>query len=74
MRTEIQKVTEAMQYVVYHLSEYEEESLKRLSQGYLDRAWDLFDRGEATEYEALHIRDLGRIVCMILDSKKEIVF
>ena len=76
MKREIEKITLSMEYIVYHLSEYVDDTkiLKETMQEYLDKAWKLVEKYEATTPEALHFRDLGRIVCMILDSQNDIIF
>jgi hypothetical protein len=76
MKREIENITLSMEYIVYHLSEYADDTkkLKETIQEYLDKAWVLVEKYEATTPEALHIRDLGRIVNMILDSHNNIVF
>lgn len=76
MKREIENITLSMEYIVYHLSEYVDDTknLKETVQEYLDKAWELVERYEATTQEALHIRDLGRIVNMILESNTNIVF
>lgn len=76
MKREIEKITLSMEYIVYHLSEYVDDTknLKETVQEYLDKAWELVEKYEATTPEALHIRDLGRIVNMILESNTNIVF
>lgn len=73
---EIEKITKAVEYVAYHLIEYKDttKETRLLLQGYLDKAWELAENHEASEDEALHIRDLGRLVNMILDSNEQIVF
>ena len=72
----IEKITLSVTYIVYHLNEYAHdiEMLKETLQKYLDEAWECVENMEASECEALHIRDLTRLVAMILDSEKEIVF
>lgn len=76
MKTEIEKVTMSVEYVVYHLFEYahDVQSLRDKMQEYLDKAWELVRENRATEEEALHVRDLAKCVCMILDADKEIIF
>lgn len=76
MKREIENITLSMEYIVYHLSEYVDDTknLKETVQEYLDKAWELVEKHEATTQEALHIRDLGRIVNMILESNINIVF
>ena len=77
MSREIERITLSVEYIVYHLFEYAHDtkkSLKETMQEYLDKAWELVEKCQATETEALHIRDLCRIVSMILDSDNEIVF
>lgn len=76
MEREIERVTLSVEYIVYHLFEYahDKQSLEATMQEYLDKAWELVEKHQATIPEALHIRDLGRIVSMILDSDNEIVF
>lgn len=76
MKREIESITLSVEYIVYHLFEYTHDvkSLKDTMQEYLDKAWELVEKHEATIPEALHIRDLGRIVCMILESNTDIVF
>ncbi len=72
----IEKITSSVKYIVYHLNEYahDTEGLKRTLQEYLDQAWECVENMEASEDEALHVRDLARLANMILDSEKEIVF
>lgn len=72
----IEKITLSVTYIVYHLNEYahDTEMLKQTLQKYLDEAWECVENMEASEDQALHVRDLARLVCMILDSEKEIVF
>lgn len=72
----IEKITLSVTYIVYHLNEYahDTEMLKRTLQEYLDDAWQCVKNMDASENEALHIRDLARLVNMILDSEEEIVF
>ena len=76
MKREIENITLSMEYIVYHLSEYVDytKNLKETVQEYLDKAWEFVEKHEATIPEALHIRDLGRIVNMILDSNTDIIF
>lgn len=76
MKREIENITLSMEYIVYHLFEYahDTKSLKDTMQEYLDKALELVEKNEATIPEALHIRDLCRIVCMILESDTDIVF
>lgn len=76
MKREIENITLSMEYILYHLSEYVDDTknLKETVQKYLDKAWELVEKHEATIQDALHIRDLGRIVNMILESNKAIVF
>lgn len=76
MSREIERITMSVEYIVYHLFEYahDTKSLRDTMQGYLDKAWELVEKYEATENEALHIRDLAKCVCMILDSDNEIIF
>lgn len=65
----IEKITLEVMYIVYHLYEYvyDVEKLKDTLQEYLDEAWECVENMEATKHEALHIRDLCRLVCMILE-------
>ena len=72
----IEKITLSVTYIVYHLNEYahDTEMLKQTLQKYLDEAWECVENNEASENEALHIRDLSRLVNTILDSEEEIVF
>lgn len=72
----IEKVTLAVTYIVYHLYEYAHDTvnLKDTLQEYLDEAWECVENMEVTEGEALHIRDLCRLVCMILESDNQLVF
>ena len=72
----IEKITMSVTYIVYHLYEYahDTENLKDTLQEYLDEAFECVENMEATEDEALHIRDLGRLVCMILESDNQLVF
>ena len=72
----IEKITLSVTYIVYHLNEYahDTEMLKQTLQKYLDEAWECVENNEASENEALHIRDLSRLVNMILESEEEIVF
>lgn len=76
MEREIERVTLSVEYIVYHLFEYahDTQSLEATMQEYLDKAWELVEKHEATIPEALHIRDLGRIVNMILESNTDIIF
>ena len=73
---EIEKITKSVEYIAYHLCEYKDtpKATNWLLQDYLDKAWELVKNHEATEVEALHIRDLGRLVNMILDSSENILF
>lgn len=72
----IEKITLSVTYIVYHLNEYahDTEMLKQILQKYLDEAWECVENNEASKNEALHIRDLSRLVNMILESEEEIVF
>lgn len=72
----IEKITLSVTYIVYHLNEYahDTEMLKQTLQKYLDEAWECVKNMEASKNEALHIRDLARLVNMILNSEEEIVF
>ena len=72
----IEKITSAVTYITYHLYEYahDTEKLKEALQEYLDQAWECVENMDATEGEALHIRDLCRLVNMILDSDEQLVF
>lgn len=72
----IEKITLSVTYIVYHLNEYahDTEMLKQTLQKYLDEAWECVENNEASKNEALHIRDLSRLVNMILESEEEIVF
>ena len=76
MMREIEKVTMSVEYVTYHLFEYvhDVQSLRDTVQEYLDKAWELVEENRATEEEALHIRDLAKCICMILDADNEIIF
>lgn len=73
---EIEKVTVSVEYVTYHLFEYvhDVQSLRDTVQEYLDKAWELVEENRAAEEEALHVRDLAKCICMILDADKEIIF
>lgn len=73
---EIKKITAAVEYIAYHLSEYKNSvnATKATLQDYLDKAWALVEKHEASEDEALHIRDLGRLINMVFDSDNQIVF
>ena len=72
----IEKITLSVTYIVYHLNEYahDTEMLKEILQKYLDEAWECVKNMEASKSEALHIRDLARLVNMILSSEEEIIF
>lgn len=72
----IEKITLSVTYIVYHLNEYahDTEALKEILQKYLDEAWECVKNLEATKTDALHIRDLGRLVHLILTSEEEIIF
>ena len=72
----IEKITLSLTYITYHLYEYahDTEKLKDTLQEYLDQAWGCVENMEATNDEALHIRDLCRLVNMILDSDEQLVF
>lgn len=72
----IEKITLSVTYIVYHLNEYahDTEMLKEILQKYLDEAWECVKNLEATKTDALHIRDLGRLVHLILTSEEEIIF
>lgn len=72
----IEKITLAVTYIAYHLYEYanSEDKLRETLQEYLDEAWECVENLEASEGEALHIRDLARLVNMIIESDKNIVF
>lgn len=73
---DIEKITLSVTYITYHLYEYahDTEKLKDTLQEYLDQAWECVENMEATEDEALHIRDLCRLIDMILSSEDQIVF
>ena len=73
---EIDKITMSVEYIVYHLYEYATDTLQTRTrlQEYLDQAWDLINEFQATKDEALHIRDLARLVSMIFDSEHLILF
>ena len=72
----IEKITLSVTYITYHLYEYahDTEKLKDTLQEYLNQAWECVENMEATEDEALHIRDLCRLINMILNSEDQIVF
>lgn len=72
----IEKITLSVTYITYHLYEYahDTEKLKDTLQEYLNQAWECVENMEATEDEALHIRDLCRLVNMILNSDNQLVF
>lgn len=72
----IEKITLAVTYIVYHLYEYAHdiEKLKDTLREYLNEAWECVENMEATEDEALHIRDLCHLVNMILDSDNRLLF
>ena len=72
----IEKITMSVTYIVYHLCEYahDTEKLKNTLQEYLNEAWKCVGNMEATEDEALHVRDLCRLVNMILDTDERIIF
>lgn len=72
----IEKITLSVTYIVYHLNEYahDTEALKEILQKYLDEAWECVKNLEATKTDALHIRDLVRLVHLILTSEEEIIF
>ena len=72
----IEQITLAVTYIAYHLYEYanNEDKLRETLQEYLDEAWECVENLEASEGEVLHIRDLARLVNMIIESDKNIVF
>ncbi len=76
MKTEIERITMSVEYIVYHLFEYahDTKSLRNTMQEYLDKAWELVEELKATEDEALHIRDLAKCVNLILDADDMIIF
>lgn len=76
MMREIEKLTMSVEYITYHLFEYvhDVQSLRDTVQEYLDKAWELVEENRATEYEAFHIRDLAKCICMILDADNDIIF
>lgn len=73
---EIDRLTMSVEYIVYHLYEYATDSLQTRTrlQEYLDQAWGLVNEFQATKDEALHIRDLVRLVSMIFDSEHLTLF
>ena len=73
---EIDRLTMSVEYIVYHLYEYATDSLQTRTrlQEYLDQAWGLVNEFQVTKDEALHIRDLVRLVSMIFDSEHLTLF
>lgn len=67
---EIKKITSAVEYIVYHLSEYKdnEEATRTALQDYYNKAWKLFHVNEASEVEVLQIQKMCKTVCMIFNS------
>ena len=67
---EIKKITSAVEYIVYHLSEYKdnEEATRTALQDYYNKAWKLFHANEASEVEVLQIQKMCKTVCMIFNS------
>lgn len=72
----IEKITMSVNYIAYHLYEYanDTENLKETLQEYLDEAWKCVENMEATECDALHIRDLCLLINMILATDTVLVF